>query len=154
MSTSYLTHAEWLKSQAKEFLAQNDWIMVSEINDVKLESKPFPEICPTDCFRASGFVNVAPDVLWNEIWNDDEESNKRKDIDIVEWKLIERDTNYKVFSQINKMPWPLWSREACCALVKIKEENTYWSLIFSINHDKVPLKDDTYVRPIVHMSVY
>lgn len=150
----YEIKARELLLQVKKLLSQTDWTLISTTNGVKLESKPFPSICAVDCFRSNGYVEQNPEFLYNEVWNENEKTLKEKDPDIVEWKVVEQGNNYRVHSQVNAMPWPLWSREACCAQVKIEEPGCYWILTFSVEHPKVPLKPDTYVRPIVHMSVY
>ncbi|QKF93495.1 lipid-binding START domain-containing protein [Fadolivirus algeromassiliense] len=154
MTSLYETHATKLLTRVKQLLSETDWTLVSNTNDVILENKSFPEICAIDCFRANGFVNHQPEDLWNEIWNENERSLKAKDPDISEWKVVELGENYKVYTQVNRMPWPLWFRHACCAQVRMQEDNCYWILIFSVDHEKAPLDTTMYVRPIVHMSVY
>lgn len=150
----YQIKAYELLIKTKQLLTQTDWNLISVTNGITLESKSFPDICAVDCFRSNGYVNQKPEFLCNEIWNENEKILKEKDPDIVEWKMVESGENYKVFSQVNQMPWPLWSRQACCVQVKIKENDCYWILAFSVEHAKVPQRPDTFVRPIIHMSTY
>jgi hypothetical protein len=98
MTSLYENQATKLLTHVKQLLSETDWIIVSNTNNVLLESKSFPEICAIDCFRANGFVNHQPENLWNEVWNENEKSLKSKDPDITEWKIIEQRDNYHLQS--------------------------------------------------------
>lgn len=152
--TNYIERANQLLVRVKVLLSQTDWTLISDTNNIRLESKTFPNICAVDCFRTSGVINSTPQILCKEVWNETEGSIKKKDPDITEYKIVDQGDNWKVYYQVNKMSWPLWSRKACCAQVKIQEGEDYWILIFSVDHEKVPLENETYVRPIVHGSIY
>ena len=156
-SYNYINKANELILLAKKYIQEKDWTLISNKNDIRLEKKAFPNICPIDCFRATTLVSTDPEILWNYNWNENENQIKERDPDVQYWKIIEVEQNYKVFTQLNKMKWPLWSREIVCAKFKIKDKNEYYIINFSIEHPEIQRKDSElkkYVRANVHISFY
>ena len=150
----YTAKAMKLLNRVKSLVNCTDWELVSDTDGIKLESKEYPDICPILCYRVNGMVPKSTEELIDMVWNVTEKSNKEEDPDILEWKIVESGDNWRVCSQINKMQWPLWSREVVFSQVKIIEPNTSWLLSFSVDHDKQPEDDTKYVRAVVHMNVF
>lgn len=162
--TDYKTKCLQVLERAKTLLFETDWTPQSNNNDILLESKNFPEVCPVACFRATTLVDKSIDYLMDQLVNETEESRKLEDPDIVSWNLVEssnhsdlstlKPNGYRVCTQINKMQWPLWSRETVYAQMKVIEDDASWFVNFSVNHESVPLQENQYVRAIIYLSVY
>ena len=140
--------------KAKILLRENDWNFISNNNNILLESKVFPDICAVPCFRTTTTVNKTIDYLMNSLWNETEEDRKKEDPDIIAWSCIQSEPTFRVCTQINKMQWPLWSRETVYVQMKVIENDASWFITFSIDHDAVPLKPTLYVRALIHLSIY
>ena len=150
----YAKQAHKIMGHASILLSQTDWNLISDNNGVMLESKSFPEICPVSCFRADAIIENNSEFLSNCIWNQTEEDVKNKDTDVLSWEILDEGPDWKVFRQINRMPWPIWSREVVCAQVKVQKEDTTWIVMFSVNHQAAPRQDNQYVRAVIHQSIY
>ena len=144
----YKLIAKELLEKAKKMINETDWTFYSNNQDIKLETKMYPN-CPVPCFRANGFVNAET----HKVFNVANENNSEVDADILEFKLEKYDDDTNIVKQVNKLPWPLWSRKALTALTKIVEDN---GNCWIIGHSTPDSKDETdkYVTVNVHMSVF
>jgi len=153
----YLSHALTLINKAKTLIAEQDWTQVSHSDDITLDCKDFPDVCDVHCYRANSITDKTPEQLANQVWNVTEQTQKTDDHDIMEWKVVEGGNNWRVFAQLNKLPWPLFPRQTLCAQMVLQEEEAsndiYWTVSYSIDHDKVSKQEDKYVRTKVVMLI-
>lgn len=152
---NYLEQAKQLLEKAKNTFTENDWIFYSEKDGVKIESKLYPD-CPISCFRASGLVNTTPEKLFEVVKNFNSDHLRVYDPDIIKWEILETIGDTKIIAQINKLPWPLWSRKGVNAVTNLedKDNNSYWIVGHSVEHPKSPEDPNNYVTAKVHMSIY
>ena len=151
---SYHTKCTEIITKAQKLLNETDWTFVSNVDDVLLENKYFPDICSVPCFRTTTLVDKSVEYLMDKLWNETEETRLQEDPDIVYWTEVEADKDWRVCNQLNKMQWPFWSRETVYVQVKVVQSDVSWIVTFSVDHDCVPRKDDQYVRATVFLSVY
>lgn len=149
----YLSHALTLINNAKKLIAEQDWTQVSHSDDITLECKDFPDVCDVHCYRANSITDKTPEELANKVWNITEQTQKADDQDIIEWKVVDGGSNWRVFAQLNKLPFPMWPRQTLCCQMILQEGGTYWIVSYSIDHDKVPKQEDKYVRTKVVMLI-
>lgn len=151
----YSESAKQLVQKAKQTFTENDWTLYSEIDGVKIESKLYPE-CPISCFRATGLVNTTPEKLFNVVKSFDEGIWRTYDPDIIKWENLENveASDTKIILQINKLPWPLWSRKGVSAITNLQDNDSYWIVGRSVEHPNSPEDPKNYVTAKVHMAIY
>ena len=138
---------------AKSTIRETDWKLISNNDDIILESKEYPDVCSVPRFRVTGTVNGSAENLWNRVWSYTEVELKQQDPDIVFYNVIEQTENFRVYHQINKLPFPLYKREFVVAHHKIIDGNIHWIISYSIEHEKVPYNPQQYVRGIIHLAI-
>ena len=154
MDNIYLQKANKILGNSKHKLVEKNWNIISNKNNIILESKEYPKICSVPCYRLNSIINKSQGDLLNKIWFTNEKKMMKEDSDIIEWKILESGNNWRICRQINKSTWPVWERETVFAQVLIYDNDNIWIVAFSVDHPKAPLQDNKYVRVIVHTSVY
>jgi len=154
MDKIYLQKANKLLELSKQRLIEKNWNIVTNNNNIILESKEYPKTCSIPCYRVNSIINKTQEDLLKKIWFTNEKKMKKEDSDIVEWKILESGNNWRICRQVNQSTWPVWERETVFAQVLIYDNDNIWIVAFSVDHPKAPLQSDKYVRAIVHTSVY
>ncbi len=63
--------------------------------------------------------------------------------------------NFRAVTQVNRLPWPIWSREAVALWYNFpSEENEYYFVSTSIEHPKAPENPKLYVRAKLSFGLY
>ena len=136
-------------------LCKNDskWTLINESNGITTESK-FLEGSTIACFRSYCIIRATPDVI-NDVWNgyNDIESIMIHDPNVIEYKVIKNINNdTRINYQVNKLPWPLWSREIVYKQHRVLNGNKNYILSYSVDDEILP--NQKYVRAQVHIAAY
>jgi len=133
---------------------QNGWTKLYAENDTEIFEKTIPGNS-INCFKAVGMVDSTPEKLVDFLWSADESRWKTIDDTLVNWRIVEQlDSNHLIITQVNKLPWPLWSRDMVMVRAKFEENGTYYTCLRSVEHPKVPLDTANYVRANVLLSSF
>ncbi|AYV85215.1 MAG: START domain containing protein [Satyrvirus sp.] len=133
-----------------------DWNFVSESDDILTENR-FMEGSDIACFKSSAVLNAEPKKILRFLWKnyDNLENIQRYDRDIIEYEVLKDiDKNTRISYVINKLPWPLWSRDVLYLHHRGKSRGRYYMFAYSIDHNIMPRKDDEYVRAVVNITAY
>jgi hypothetical protein len=152
----YFTDGLTALNHAKQLIKENDWSNRGTHDGILMESKAFPDKSPIPCYRFSCASTKTIDELIECPWNVTEKVLKEDDPSVAKWEIIEKnnENNCRVITMINNMPWPLYPREIVIGQMVVKEPDANWMVSWSVQHEKVPLQPNTYVRAQVHVSVY
>lgn len=99
-------------------------------------------------------INHPASKLVDRIWKINEEDAKKNDPTLTDLSVIERTDFHRVYSQYHAITWPVWPRHVVYAQYKFDEQGVQYIVSFSIDHPKVLLDDEQYVRGNIRMSVY
>eukprot|EP01120_Amphizonella_sp_Union-15-10_P006088 TRINITY_DN1900_c0_g1_i1.p1 TRINITY_DN1900_c0_g1~~TRINITY_DN1900_c0_g1_i1.p1 ORF type:complete len:236 (-),score=50.51 TRINITY_DN1900_c0_g1_i1:44-664(-) len=117
-------------------------------------SKAFPP-SPIECYRVSGIVNASPSRLADIIWSRTKEDWQIVDDAVVEWEIKQQiDDNTRIVYQVNKLTWPLWSRDLVYVQSRAVQGDTHVIAAKSIQYEPIPEYKDKYVRAELNVSAF
>lgn len=139
-----------------------DWETVNEANGITSQRKMMSG-SNIACFKSFGLVNAGAEKLKSFVWNvyDNELSMKKYDPEMLRYQIIE-DLSVSPNSgelarlcyQINKLPWPLWSRDLVYLQRSFDTPDGSFILMYSVESNATPRQDDKYVRANINISAY
>jgi hypothetical protein len=140
---------------AKTLMKETDgWTVSKEEGNTVLSVKTCPG-SSVNCARAVGPVKGKPEELIEKLWAFRKAEWQKWSDDVEEWNIIDEvDENTRVVYQVNKLPWPIWNRDACFAQAKGEDSGVHYLISFSVEHEKAPRQDQKYVRASVIIGVY
>ena len=148
-------HVNNLINISEKMFEDKTWDIIYSINHnnaTLLTSREFYDfVLPYYKFEVT--INLSMDKLIEPIWNATKETLTFDEPTLEHFSVIEEKPSYKIKRQINKFPWPCWSRETLYAQHKIKKDNITWIVSYSIDHKEIPIVNDL-VRTYVGISVY
>eukprot|EP01088_Endostelium_zonatum_P002996 TRINITY_DN1395_c0_g1_i1.p1 TRINITY_DN1395_c0_g1~~TRINITY_DN1395_c0_g1_i1.p1 ORF type:complete len:207 (-),score=47.14 TRINITY_DN1395_c0_g1_i1:65-685(-) len=143
-------------TQAKEY-AENasGWSVVNDKDGAVLDSK---QIAGSDinAFRVKGNVRASPEKLIDLVWSWGESDWKKWASDIESWQVLETpNENTRIIHQVNKLSWPLWSRDVVFLCSRQSLDNGAKLLVLkSVENSKAPPQKDKYVRANILTSFF
>lgn len=138
--------------RAKEYLLQNDWIIVSNDDDILTEKQQFPDVCSIDCYRVSAIIDKSVEDLVSKIWNITESEYKNYDKSVTQFTVHKSTNEWKLFTLRNDYIWPVKPRETLALQVIKREENNVWLISISIDDINIPCSDGV-IRTKAHVYV-
>eukprot|EP01087_Luapelamoeba_hula_P001260 TRINITY_DN10_c0_g1_i1.p1 TRINITY_DN10_c0_g1~~TRINITY_DN10_c0_g1_i1.p1 ORF type:complete len:206 (-),score=36.84 TRINITY_DN10_c0_g1_i1:52-669(-) len=131
------------------------WDARKEVGDSKLTTKA-QEGSSFNIIRATGTVRgITPKALMDKVWAFGKPEWQKWSDDIEEWRVVETvDANTRVIHQVNKLTWPLWSRDAVLAQSRVTEGDNEYLIMFSVDHEGAPVQEKKYVRATVSTSLF
>eukprot|EP01119_Soliformovum_irregulare_P001753 TRINITY_DN11536_c0_g1_i1.p2 TRINITY_DN11536_c0_g1~~TRINITY_DN11536_c0_g1_i1.p2 ORF type:complete len:219 (-),score=57.81 TRINITY_DN11536_c0_g1_i1:64-690(-) len=133
---------------------ETGWTKIAEDQGCVIFEKPM-QGQPLNCYKAVGDVSAPPKKVLDVIWGAREDTWKKVDDSLEKWEIVEEvDENTSILSQVNKVQWPLWSRDLSMVRAKVEEGPLSMVLFKSVDHPKIPRQDDKYVRANVIYSAY
>jgi len=145
---------ETLETCQKHYGDDKGWVPLYAQDGTIGESKPL-EGNSVHIFRCTGVIPASPKALIDLIWGFNAQ-DWDNDGSLLKWEVREKLSNtMRIVYQINKVPFPLWSRDACLlqAIVELSG-GSYALVIKSIDHPSCPRDDANYVRALVSFSAY
>lgn len=151
--SKYIKDAEKVLNKAINLFLEdeNNWEYITTVEGTKLVKQTISDI---PCYLGSTIINKPIEKLINKVWKIDVNTAMKNDSTMTDCKIIESSNVHRVYSEYHKMTWPVWPRHVVYAQVKVEENNITYIVSYSINHSKVPLDTNNYVRSNVIMSVY
>ena len=151
---SYLEKAYNILHGCRQILQESDWTFDSNIGDVRLEKKYYPQ-CSIPYYKCSALAsNKNPDELFSKVWDVDEAKMKSIDKEIESWKIIESGENFRVVLQRNNLPWPIYPRETIIVQASMHEANENWFVTYSLDDHPLAPKNSNYVRAKIHLNCF
>eukprot|EP01102_Stenamoeba_stenopodia_P001670 TRINITY_DN1150_c0_g1_i1.p2 TRINITY_DN1150_c0_g1~~TRINITY_DN1150_c0_g1_i1.p2 ORF type:complete len:199 (-),score=46.83 TRINITY_DN1150_c0_g1_i1:140-736(-) len=127
---------------------------IAEKEGTALWEKPLPG-SSINCFKATRLLSAKPSDAANQIWKWGFSDWQAISSDLVSWEIGEQiDENTRVNYQVNKLPWPLWSRDTVQVAHKTERDGVHYLVFKSIQHEKYPEKPNDYVRANVLHSAF
>lgn len=139
-----------------QLLKNDEWEDVNNSNGVNTRRKFLPDSTYA-CFRSTGIIDRHLDELVEATWKtfDNLENNRQFDADIDQYQIVKNiDENTRLCYQVNKLPWPLWSRDMVYIQHRLEKNGVVYILMYSVDTDSVPRYDDKYVRSTINISAY
>ena len=109
-----------------------------------------------NAYRVKGVVNATPQKCIDLLWGWGEADWKKWSPDIESWQVLETPSeSTRIIHQVNKLTWPLWSRDVVILMTKQKLDNGAEVLILkSVENSKAPPQTDKYVRAQIITSFF
>jgi len=98
-----------------------------------------------NCLRYSRLINLEPDAAAALLWGWEHKDWLVVSPDLVTWEKDQIDADTRLVYQVNKVPWPLQSREVVVVAKKFEKDGTHYLVYKSVESPKFP-KSNKYVR--------
>eukprot|EP01065_Artemidia_motanka_P041000 TRINITY_DN5242_c2_g2_i1.p1 TRINITY_DN5242_c2_g2~~TRINITY_DN5242_c2_g2_i1.p1 ORF type:complete len:782 (+),score=332.30 TRINITY_DN5242_c2_g2_i1:117-2348(+) len=123
--------------------------------DVQLYRKRMPDRCPVPCYRAAATIKAPEDKIVSLLrkYYSDAAFAKKLTPEINALRVLERvDGQTSVHYEVDKLPWPLASRDLVYLVGEMKDESGATVVVQqSTHHPKAPAKGNS-VRARVHIA--
>ena len=143
--------ADALKFMEK-LLPDDGWENINTADGITTQRKFLPN-SSIACFRSHACIDKPINELMDFVWQvySNFDSVKRYDPEVEQYQIIkEFDCDTRLCYQVNKLPWPIWSRD----MVYMQHRVNNCIVMYSVDVDSVPRRDDVYVRAMVNISAY
>eukprot|EP01103_Thecamoeba_quadrilineata_P003174 TRINITY_DN12981_c0_g1_i1.p1 TRINITY_DN12981_c0_g1~~TRINITY_DN12981_c0_g1_i1.p1 ORF type:complete len:229 (+),score=39.53 TRINITY_DN12981_c0_g1_i1:89-688(+) len=107
-------------------------------------------------YKVTGTIkDQVPKVLIEKVWNWRLAEWNNFSADTVKWDIIENvDETSRLTHQVQKLPWPIWSRDVSLLQSRFSEADTEYLIYKNVETPKIPRDDANYVRATVVYSAY
>lgn len=140
----------------KQLMTDKTWRPIHTLKEIIIEKKMI-EDSNIACFKSSGVINCKTDELIKYVWNiyNTKDNIQAFDPDITEYEIVNNiKNNSRVCRQVNKLPWPMWSRESVYLQMIKKDGDMSYIIMYSVDSDNVQEQPNKYVRSNVNISAY
>eukprot|EP01098_Paradermamoeba_levis_P000145 TRINITY_DN1014_c0_g1_i1.p1 TRINITY_DN1014_c0_g1~~TRINITY_DN1014_c0_g1_i1.p1 ORF type:complete len:203 (-),score=59.66 TRINITY_DN1014_c0_g1_i1:49-657(-) len=154
--TNYDAILDPVEQKVRALLKETEgWTLFSETDGIITSSKPL-EGCSVNCFRGVGFVKTTPKKALDLVLSFGLKEWQALDAAQLSWEVIEQVNDHeRVVYQVNKLPWPLWSRDTVTVSRWTEDADGSWIFVHtSVDHPKKPEDTQNYVRAKVVLSAY
>jgi len=155
MAAEYIAASTKTFQAVKQILGEKEgWNKIYEGEDTIVTDKKSSE-CPINCVKAWGLVNGSAKDLCEKVWSWKYEDHLKLDSNLLKWEIVEQlNENHRILYQVNKLVFPLYSRDMSVVQSKYEENGSYYVILKSINHPKTPEDPKNFVRANIIISAY